>query len=336
MRYTEERKTAESYRADYVAGLERLLQSRQRQALEDRRADAKDIMREPEPYRHALAEMLGWPLVGHTDAPLGEVGCQLLSHEDGYTLYRMRFEILEGVVMSGLLFRADGEEKLPMVIVQHGGGGVPEHICGMFGDTKNYRDMLQRVRRCGVHVFAPQLLLWETPVYGAEHDRKALDARLKRVGSSITAIEVYGIRRILDYFETQPYVKNFGMVGLSYGGFYTIYTSALETRLLSAISCAYFNSRDAVGWSDWCWQNAAYRFDDAEVACLSYPRRLCLAIADHDELFDHRIGVASFERLKEYCCEVGTAWTELIVFDGKHEFLPDDAAILRLAQDLKA
>ena len=140
---------------------------------------------------------------------------------------------------------------------------------------------------------------------------------------------------IIDYFEKQDYVSSFGMVGLSYGGFYTLYATALDTRIKSAISCSFFASRDACSWSDWVWQDSANRFDDAEVACLVYPRRLCLEMGTRDELFRSEYSEASFERIKTYCKDVGTDWCDLVLFDGKHEFCLDDAPIERLINDLK-
>jgi dienelactone hydrolase len=196
--------------------------------------------------------------------------------------------------------------------------------------------MLCRVIKYGVHVFAPQLLLWKEE-YGVPYDRTELDARLKRVGSSITAVEVFGLTRILDYFEDQPYVKNFGMVGLSYGGFYTLFTTACDTRIQSAISCSFFNDRDEIAWPDWVWQNSAYKFNDTEVAALCYPRRLCIQMGNKDELFDYKYTEASFEALKALVKEQGVCddLFDLIIFDGNHEFCKDDAPIQRLVNDLK-
>ena len=166
-------------------------------------------------------------------------------------------------------------------------------------------------------------------------DRKDLDGALKRVGSSITAIEVYGLMRILDYLQGRPRVGALGMVGMSYGGFYTLMLAALDTRIRAALSCAFFNTRDAVAWSDWAWWRAAERFDDAEIAALVYPRHLTLAIAVDDPLFSCRDGVASYERLEQMSAEVGTAWVDFITFPGKHEFCPDDAPIEAIVARLK-
>jgi hypothetical protein len=124
-------------------------------------------------------------------------------------------------------------------------------------------------------------------------------------------------------------------VGLSYGGFYTLYATAVDTRIRSAMSCSWFNTRDAYPWPDWTWQNAAELYDDAEIACLVYPRRLCLEIGTRDELFAPEGGRASFARITELCHSVGTDWVELIEFDGKHEFCLDNTPIKRLIADLK-
>ncbi|MBE7031022.1 MAG: hypothetical protein E7409_06295 [Ruminococcaceae bacterium] len=333
MEFREEKQASKQYKKSYLEGLDHVIALRQQEAAARRLDYIKDVFSEPERYREDLKQMLGWPLTEKKPSTLPHVTQEKLSQEDGYSIWRMGIEILDGCCMSGLFFRADGEEKRPLVIVQHGGGGTPELISGVYGDTSNYNDMLERVRQYGVHVFAPQVLLWDKE-YEVEYDRKDVDGRLKRVGSSLTAMEVYGITRILDYFEVQPYVGAFGMVGMSYGGFYTLYTTAIDTRIQSAVSCGFFNSRDAVGWSDWTWHKSAEKFDDAQVACLVYPRRLCIEIANEDALFDYRRGEESFDTLTKACSQVGTDWVELIVFDGFHEFCKQDEPLARLVSDL--
>ena len=334
MKYREEQAAAKQYKKNYVDGLERVIQNRQQSARTARRKYIKDVFERPQAYREDFKRMLGWPLVDHQNEGPPVCICEEIAREDGYSVFRMQFEILDGLQMTGLLFKTDGSEKKPLVIVQHGGLGTPELIAGFYGYTSNYNDMLQRVRRQDVHVFAPQLLLWKEE-YGVAFDRKVTDARLKRVGSSVAAIEIYGITRILDYFQSQQYVSAFGMVGMSYGGFYALYTAAIDTRIKSTVSCSFFNTRDNESRSDWTWFCSAERFDDAEIACLIYPRRLYIEIGSRDELFDCRFGKESFAELQQLCGSIGTQWTELIVFDGTHEFCTDDRPLQQLADDLK-
>ncbi len=333
MNYREEIKQSSQYKKSYLNGLDALIKEREQQAASEREQYVKQIFENQDQYRADFKKMLGWPLVDHETKGLPRVSAEKLSQEDGYTVYRMQFEILDGLTMTGLFFKLDGDKK-PLAIVQHGGDGTPEHIGGVYGSTTYYHDMLQRVMKQGIHVFAPQLLLWSES-YQVEYDRKAIDARLKRVGSSITAVEIYGIIRIMDYFQQQDYVSNFGMVGLSYGGFYTLYTAAIDTRIKSAVSCAFFNQRDRYPFSDWTWFNSAKLFDDAEVACLIYPRRLCIEIGDKDDLFDYRYGLEAYEKLKKLCKTVGTDWLNLLVYDGIHGFCKEDAPIEQLPRDLK-
>ena len=336
MIYREDKKHTEQNKQNYCNGLGAIMRQRLRDAKPIRGEYFKDIVSDQEKYRRDLCKMLGWPLVGQVDASEPSVSFEKLSDEENFELYRAEFEILSGVKLSGLFFKMKGEGKKPLVIVQHGKSGTPEIMSGVLGSTWNYNDMPMRVAKYDVHVFAPQLLLWDIAQYGAPYDRITLDAALKRTGSSIAAIELYEISGIIDYFEKQDYVSSFGMVGLSYGGFYALYATALDTRIKSAISCSFFATRDACNWSDWVWQDSAYKFDDAEVACLVYPRRICLEMGTRDELFRSQYSEESFEKIKEYYKDIGTDWCHLVLFDGKHEFCLDDTPIERLVNDLKA
>lgn len=331
MIYREEIAKTERFKAEYRDGIMHVLKKRQAEFKVLRDEHCRNLIENQEKFRLELVSMLGWPLTEYDGSVIPPVESELLSKEDGYEIHRMSFEVLSGLKMRGLFFKAEG--KKPLVICQHGGLGTPELISGVYGETANYNDMAERVIKQGVHVFAPQLLLWNNEAYGVEFDRKSVDASLKRVGSSVTAVEVYGIRKILDYFEKRDYVKNFGMAGLSYGGFYTLFTAAIDIRIKSAISCSFFNDRDAVDWSDWCWQNSAEKLADAEIACLVYPRRLCVEVGNRDELFDYRLSEVEFERLKKICPD--TDWVSFIVFDGTHEFHKDDEPIKILIDDLK-
>jgi hypothetical protein len=247
----------------------------------------------------------------------------------------MSFQILEGLTLTGILLKKHGDKKRPLVICQHGGDGTPETITGVHGDdTYNYHNMVQRVMKGDVHTFSPQLLLWSNR-YGAPYARRDIDAKLKNVGSSITAIEVYALTCLIDYFEKRDYVSSIGMVGLSYGGFYTLFTSAIDTRIKTAISAAFFNSREELSWTDWTWMDCLSKFNDAEIACLVYPRKLYISVAEHDNLFNPKYARESFERIKEICGEAGTEWIQFEVFEGGHEFSRSDNQIDALLEDLK-
>ena len=332
MNYREELTFANSYKQNYLDGINDLIIKKQEENLAIRTEYFKNYFSNQEPYRNDFKKMLGWPLVNYENNLELNVKTEKLSDEGDYTIYRMQFEILKGLYLTGLFFKQNCEEKLPLVILQHGGGGSPETISRVHGGTSNYNDMLHRVIKYKVHGFAPQLLLWNDG-YNVLFNRQLIDTQLKRLGGSITALEVFGITKIIDYFETQPYVKNFGMVGLSYGGFYTLVVSAIDTRIKSSLSCCFFNTRDENVREDWSWFNSSALFDDAEIALLSYPRKLYISVGDKDELFKVKNGKNSFERLLKYC-DNKTDWVKFTVFDGWHEFIKDDNDIESLVKDL--
>ena len=332
MNYREDLTQASATKQAYVNGIDCLINNLQIKAENKRREYIKDIFETPEKYREDFKRMLGWPLVDYKVEGLPEAEIEKLSEEDGYTIYRITFEVLESLKLTGLFFKSNGGKK-PLVVIQHGGLGTPEKLSGIYGDTSNYNDILKRTIKHGVHAFAPQLLLW-SDAYEVPYNRNAADIRLKRLGSSIAAVELFAITRVIDYFESQDYVSSFGMMGVSYGGFYTLFTAALDTRIKSAISCSFFNKRDEICWTDWTWFNSGNTFDDAEVAALVYPRKLCIQLGKDDELFNYKYGEESFNRLKEICSNVGTEWVEFIVFNGAHEFCKQDEPIERLISDL--
>lgn len=333
MQYREDKTGTEKTKKEYLEGIEQLIRQREKEAETRRTSFCRHIFETPEEYREKLRKILGWPLNGERAAEIPKAKTETLFAEAGYTAYRMQLEILPGLYMTGVFFKAMDEGRKPLVIVQHGLLGTPELIAGFYGNTANYNDMLARVKAHGVHVFAPQLLLWDEE-YNVPFDRKEIDGRLKRVGSSIAAVEIYGISKILDYFETQDFVSGFGMVGLSYGGFYTLYTAALDTRIRAAYACSFFNKRDAVPRSDWTWFAAAEFMDDAEAACLVYPRNLYVAIGNRDALFDCKYSIESYERVQNLWGKDKMDWMKFHVFEGDHEFCKDDRFIEDLIQKL--
>lgn len=337
MKYVEKQEASKPFKENYVKDLNALIEKLQADADIKRKEYIKDVFDEPERYRQDFREILGWPLVGYEKNGLPNVKSEKLSDEDGYSIYRMQIEILPDVMLTGLFYKQRDEDKKPLVILQHGALGTPELISGFCenGNTHNYNEMLIRVVNKGVHGFAPQLLLWNAQKYGVNYSRELIDSRLKDFGASITAIEIFGIMRTIDYFEAQDYVSNFGMVGLSYGGFFTQYTAAIDTRIKSAISCSVFSRHEKNPRCDWGFFGIADKFNDAEIACLVYPRHLCLQMGKDDFFWNSKYTLVAFEELKEYCYKVGCEWVDLVMFEGTHEFCRDDRPIERLIRDIQ-
>ncbi len=338
MQFREPMENSRPTKTKYRDEMDALIRRREAEMAEVRRNACHDIFTNGEAHREKFRAMLGWPLTETGERPLPAVTSEILGTEGDYEISRMQVEVLPGFSLTGVFLRYMPEENRPLVISQHGGLGTPELINGFYdGNTANYNDMTDRLLPHKVHVFAPQLLLWDKETYGEPYNRQSVDARLKRVGSSVTAVEVYAILRALDWFEHRFPDSPFGMIGLSYGGFYTLFTTAADTRIRSAVSSSFFSDRKEYPWMDWTWTNAAALYDDAEIACLCYPRRICVEMGDHDNLFAIEHTRSEAERVKQYIRTAGVNedWFDCIIFDGTHELCRDDAPIIRMISDLE-
>lgn len=336
--YTEDMKAANDCRRDYLDSVRKLICKKLDDCADLRLGRAPFIINRPDDARKEYFEMLGWPMSEPVRQPLS-VERQLLKEENGVNLWRMKFEIFEDFYFYGTFFEHVGQ-KLPFVMVQHGYGGTSEQCSGLFEiGSSIYNNMVQRVASKKVHAFAPQLLMWFPDRYDIDHERVVLDAKLKQVGGSITALEIYCLRCCLSYFESLEYVDNekMGMVGLSYGGYFTLYTMASDLRLKTCLSVCYFNDRTKFIFPDWTWKDAAKRFLDSEVALLCYPRRLWIALGGRDDTIKADTGAAEYERLKRELelANADSSWLSFSIFDGEHEFCPEDTLLDELIQALK-
>ena len=334
MEYKERPDYGNGYRKTYIEGLETLLAARRAQCAQNRRQFIASVAEEREEYRRQYLDMLGWPLNEPPHPVLDVIENKMFENAE-MIITRMQFEVFPGVKFYGILFRLKSDRPLPLVISQHGGAGTPE-LCSSFYDSANYNDMTDRILKQGVHVFAPQLSLWHAD-NGIPTHRQDFDNSFKQVGGSIAAVEIYCLQRCLDYFDGCSFTNGrYGMVGLSYGGFYTLYTAAADPRILAALSCSHFNDREKYNWADKCFKNASNTFLDAQVGALVCPRYLRIEVGDNDELFDVQGAIDEYKQLKAYYAEAPEQ-LEFHVFKGVHEFCPheDDTGIIKVVERLK-
>ena len=280
-------------------------------------------------YREKFIDMLGWPLTEHSsNMPVPEAEIKYIGEDSYGKIYRITIEIFSGLETYGILFVPKGEGPFPLIISQHGGGGTPELCSGFFGSA-NYNDMTRRILKRGIAVFAPQLLLWGEE-FGPKYDRRHIDAQLKQLGGSITAVEIFKIIRSLDYLSAREDIQenSIGMIGLSYGGFYALFTAACDLRIKAALSSCFFNNRFVYDWSDWTWFNAGNTFLDPEVCGLICPRYLYIEVGKHDELFDYSNVKKEFEKAESFYKKLGVVENiRLKEFDGGHELDVSDDGI---------
>lgn len=293
--------------------------------------------------RKSYLSMLGYPLThAPADLPPLHAKSERVASDDICTIDRLHIPALKGLNTYGILFMPHGVQNPPLVIAQHGGQGTPELVAGFDNGSANYNDMIYRLLKHKVAVFAPQTLLWmqDGPDQrGPKFDRTRIDAQLKQLGGSITALEVFMLRRAVDYFQTRKDInaRQMGMIGLSYGGFYTLFTAAAEPRIKAAVSSCFFNDRYLYDWTDWTWNNAANTFLDPEVASLICPRPLWIEVGIMDELFAVKNARREVKKVAARYLALGLGERfHFKAFSGGHELDKDDAAIRFLVRNIIA
>ncbi len=338
MNYKEEKEKGNEYREKYVSSIEKMIKELQKSADDRRALHFEEMIKNPDEYRAELKQTLGWPLTDY-DSEIPDAVMELVHSEESVHIYRVLIELPIGITFYGMFFKHPGRKGLPLVIAQHGASGTPEICSGIWDVEENpYNDMVMRTFRRGVNVFAPQLLLWNCGTHinlleAERYNRADIDSKLKQLGSSIAAVEIYGIMKSIDFLSSLDCTdKNrIGMIGMSYGGFYTLFTSALDTRIKAAITCCQFNNRYEHSWVDWTWFNSANKFLDAEIACMIYPRKLFVLVGKNDCMFDSNAAKKEFVRIKEM---IDDSKFEFCIFDGGHEFDKNDEWLDKLVNSI--
>lgn len=290
----------------------------------------KAYVRSTKELRKAVENRIGFPppMQKHSAKPRWEE----IADDPYATIFRVWLEVVDGVEAYGLVSIPHGlTGKAPLMICQHGGGGNPELVHGMLegAGVGNYGWMTMRALKEGYVTLEPALLF---PFGGKEDikgpNRQKLDQDLQYLGTSILAVEVYKISRLIDVACARPEVDKdrIAMMGLSYGGCYTLYTAALDTRIDAAVSSCFFNERKRYLWSDWSYFNFMNEFNDAEVCALICPRAFMIEVGDNDTLFAVDGAKAESARAKKYWDGLGLSDRYVFTaFAGGHEFKGDGA-----------
>ncbi len=295
-----------------------------------------EILQLPEKERREkLKELLGWPLTEKREWVAVLVKTERIFADDFYVATRYVFDI-EGIAFGGILYeKADCAMRIDdaFFFALHGGAGSAEIVGDLGVDSGNYNHMVKRLLRRGVRVFAPQLLLWDSNIYGSPYDREHLNRRLLQLGGSMTALECKCLMALTKYWASTCDESRMGVVGLSYGGMYALHFGALEPKLKAVYSSCWFNNRAKYNWHDWTYWNAERKFFDAEIASLVLPRALFIEVGERDKLFpaidaeEEKIRLTLYA--KKASCEKRLHFKS---FDGTHELDKDDTMLQEFVQ----
>ena len=331
------------YRQEYIDSLEGALEALRDRAEAERTAYFRQHFPDNAgPIREKLRQKLGWPLNGEK-RKIKSVRQEFVQKREGISVYRLQMELIFGIRFYGMLFALKDGARRPLIVAQHGGLGTPEVVGGLLeSGTDNYHHLVERLNCLGANVFAPQMLIWDPKRFRARdidaqgdvnEMRRPLDTMLQQVGSSLSAIELHALFCALDHLGDEPFVQpgRIGMLGLSYGGFYAMYASALDERIRACLTSCSFNERGRGRRvaTDYVWGDSGKYFLDAEVALLTYPRFLRIQVARHDQILPFAGAEREYRRFEEMARALthDDSWYLFDPFEGHHEFCPDDECL---------
>ena len=330
--YTEEIEKDTRYRKEYAEGLVEFLRQEQEKATARRFAffTPEQGRAEQEEYRQRFIEMLGFPLTTEREMPT-LIEKQFVTQDGNVNMYRMQFLFWGTVKVYALYFeQLNADMGTPFVVGLHGGEGTPELVSSIHMNSANYNHLVRRITDRGANVLVPQLLLWSKENYGGEYNRIQTDGKLRQLGGSMTALELYFLRGLLDYFiEHEPInADKIGVCGLSYGGMYALHFAAIDTRVKACYSCSWVCDGFVNSWADWSYKNAQNTFAVAETAGLIAPRALVVAMGERDEIFDSGLTAKECVRIGQFY-DAFDANEQFFsrIFDGVHELDKDDSEL---------
>ena len=195
--------------------------------------------------------------------------------------------------------------KTPAIVCSHGHGPLGKdpvagvrsdeaHLCEIAKMNYNYAEQMTRA---GFVTIAPDLRN-----FGERQDDTDYDGRdscninfIKGAlfGVYPLTLNIWDIKCAIDYLETLPEVDGdrIGMMGLSYGGTMTTFTTAVEPRIKAADIIGYVNpfAAFAVESANFCGSQIVpnlYRyFDTHDIAGLIAPRPLLIEMGLYDDCF---------------------------------------------------
>jgi imidazolonepropionase-like amidohydrolase len=283
-----------------------------------------------EDLRRQFMANLAYPAPGFA-APRKE-RMERIGEDSIATYYRAWVPVAEEMEVYGLyLVPKNVRLPAPLVIAKHGGGGYPE--LALFKGGGNYKDMIRGAAREGYVVWAPITLMHpfrdrdsSTPI--PAEVRRDMDAVFRKLGASLMGVETMRISRSLDVILQRPEVDpaRVGMIGLSYGGYFTLYTMALDPRIKAGVaSCSI---RDAETMRREVPPGAApegrpFDLPGADLAALIAPRALQIQNGIHDKgLPIDMVRRAAAEARRHFPAGGSFEFQE---FDGGHEWRGDIA-----------
>jgi len=217
-------------------------------------------------------------LVGTTAVPAK------VAEGDGYTVYAVRWPVLDGVDGEGLLLepkRGPG----PRIVALPDADQTPEMLVGLAPGVPPEGQFARRLAENGCQVVVPVLIdrgqKWSGNPRVRMTDqphREWIYRMAYELGRHPVGYEVQKVLAAVDWFKREHRGGRVGVVGYGEGGMVALYAAALDPRIDLTVVSGYFRQREGL-YAEPIYRNvwAVLReFGDAGVASLIAPRPLLI------------------------------------------------------------
>lgn len=280
-----------------------------------------------EALRQQFRSRIGYPPPGFENKP--EARCEQAG-EDAIAIYsRCWITVAPGLETYGLyLVPKNAKLPAPLVVSLHGGGGFPE--MALFKGGSNYHDQIRGAVKQGYVVWAPQFVMHpfrdrdtSTPIPPGV--RAELDAALRNRGTSLMAVESMKVIRSLDVLLERPEIdrSRVAMIGLSYGGYYSLYIAALDPRIKAVVASCSFREPPLVRES--VVEGRPLDLTSPQQVALIAPRALQVQVGLKDEFAPIESVRRSIAEAKAHYTSEKPGVLDYQEFDGGHEWRGDIA-----------
>jgi len=288
-------------------------------------------------WRKALKEELIELLGGFPErkCPLNPEVLEVVEFDD-YVMEKVIYDTEPNFsVPAYVLIPKNKRGKLKAVFCLHGHGRGKVDVVGLAKDEierqryilpLNYDYGLQLVKR-GFFVLAPDgRCFGELSKDGVTCDWGFKSSLL--LGKTLVGLRVWDAIRSIDYLQSRPEVDpgKIACLGLSWGGTWTAYTSALDERVKVAVISGYFSTfRDMLIERSCCPCQYIPRIlkyaDFPDIVALIAPRPLLIEYGRRDPLYTYSFVVKAYEKLKRVYKLLGVEdRLDIDIFDGAHMF----------------
>ncbi|MDB5341366.1 MAG: putative dienelactone hydrolase [Planctomycetaceae bacterium] len=203
-----------------------------------------------------------------------------------FSVYQVRWPVLEGVHGEGLLLEPKGKVQ-GLVVALPDADQTPEQLVGLAQGVPVESQFARRLAENGFVVIVPVLL--DRSDEGSGNPRVVMTNQPHRewihrpaymMGRHVIGYEVQKVLAVVDWFAKRqadnPSLADakIGIAGYGEGGLLAFYAAAVDPRIRAVLVSGYFKSRQQT------WQEPLYRnvfgllreFGDAEIATLIAPR----------------------------------------------------------------